>query len=121
MAQKMRDAANCALMTRPKSRMLQHTLPSGFIAPCLSSKTDKLPSGSEWLHEIKHDGFRVIAHKKDARECDARSRAVAGFSKELAFFRKSANGITYRMTARAACKKLCLGCATIIAAAGDRR
>jgi bifunctional non-homologous end joining protein LigD len=22
-----------------------------------------LPSGSEWLHEIKHDGFRVIARK----------------------------------------------------------
>jgi Protein of unknown function (DUF2842) len=31
--------------------------------PCLPSKTDKLPSGSDWLHEIKHDGFRVIARK----------------------------------------------------------
>jgi hypothetical protein len=37
--------------------MLQRTLPAGFIAPCLP--TDKLPSGSDWLHEIKHDGFRV--------------------------------------------------------------
>jgi len=44
--------------------MLQRTLPTGFIAPCLPSKTDKLPSGSPWLHEIKHDGFRVIARKK---------------------------------------------------------
>jgi bifunctional non-homologous end joining protein LigD len=43
--------------------MLQRTLPAGFIAPCLPSKTDKLPSGSEWLHEIKHDGFRIIARK----------------------------------------------------------
>jgi bifunctional non-homologous end joining protein LigD len=42
---------------------LQRTLPAGFIAPCLPSKTHKLPSGSEWLHEIKHDGFRVIARK----------------------------------------------------------
>ena len=33
-------------------------LPAGFIAPCLPTKTDKLPSGSQWLHEIKHDGFR---------------------------------------------------------------
>jgi bifunctional non-homologous end joining protein LigD len=40
---------------------LQRTLPAGFIAPCLPSKTDKLPSGSDWLHEIKHDGFRVMA------------------------------------------------------------
>ena len=38
-------------------------LPAGFIAPCLPTKTDKLPSGSQWLHEIKHDGFRVIARK----------------------------------------------------------
>jgi ATP-dependent DNA ligase len=39
------------------------TLPAGFIAPCLPTKTDKLPSGNDWLHEIKHDGFRVIARK----------------------------------------------------------
>jgi bifunctional non-homologous end joining protein LigD len=25
------------------------------------------PSGAEWLHEIKHDGFRVIARKADKR------------------------------------------------------
>jgi ATP-dependent DNA ligase len=43
---------------------LQRTLPAGFIAPCLPTKTDKLPSGSQWLHEIKHDGFRIIARKK---------------------------------------------------------
>jgi bifunctional non-homologous end joining protein LigD len=29
--------------------------------------TDKLPSGSHWLHEIKHDGFRVIARKRDGQ------------------------------------------------------
>jgi ATP-dependent DNA ligase len=40
------------------------TLPAGFIAPCLPIKTTKLPSGSQWLHEIKHDGFRIIARKK---------------------------------------------------------
>jgi bifunctional non-homologous end joining protein LigD len=44
--------------------MLQRTLPAGFIAPCLPTKTDALPSGSRWLHEIRHDGFRVIARKK---------------------------------------------------------
>jgi bifunctional non-homologous end joining protein LigD len=43
------------------------TLPTRFIAPCLPSKTDKLPSGSEWLHEIKHDGFRVVARKNAAQ------------------------------------------------------
>src|SRR5262245_33894000 len=47
--------------------MLQRTVPAGFIAPCLPTKTDKLPSGSQWLHEIKHDGFRVIARKDGPR------------------------------------------------------
>jgi len=47
--------------------MLQRTLPAGFIAPCLPTKTDKLPSGSQWLHEIKHDGFRIIARKNGAQ------------------------------------------------------
>jgi bifunctional non-homologous end joining protein LigD len=47
--------------------MLQRTLPAGFIAPCLPIKTTKLPSGGHWLHEIKHDGFRVIARKNGRR------------------------------------------------------
>src|SRR3954453_20414257 len=47
--------------------MLQRTLPAGFVPPCLPSKTDRLPSGREWLHEIKHDGFRVIARKNGAQ------------------------------------------------------
>jgi bifunctional non-homologous end joining protein LigD len=45
---------------------LRRTLPARSIAPCLPTKTDKLPSGTEWLHEIKHDGFRIIACKKGA-------------------------------------------------------
>jgi ATP-dependent DNA ligase len=47
--------------------MLQRTLPAGFIAPCLPVKTTQLPSGGQWLHEIKHDGFRVIARKKGSQ------------------------------------------------------
>jgi len=47
--------------------MLQRILPAGFIAPCLPTKTDTLPSGSQWLHEIKHDGFRTIARKDGPR------------------------------------------------------
>ena len=46
--------------------MLQRTFSAGFIAPCLPTKTDQLPSGSGWLHEIKHDGFRIIARRRVA-------------------------------------------------------
>jgi bifunctional non-homologous end joining protein LigD len=47
--------------------MLQRSLPAGFIAPCLPTKTTTLPSGGQWLHEIKHDGFRIIARKSGGR------------------------------------------------------
>jgi ATP-dependent DNA ligase len=43
------------------------TLPAGFVPPCLPMKAPKPPSGALWLHEIKHDGFRVIARKDGAR------------------------------------------------------
>ena len=38
-------------------------LPTGFIAPCLPTNAPRPPIRGEWLHEIKHDGFRVIARK----------------------------------------------------------
>ena len=41
--------------------MLQRTLPAGFIAQYLPIKTTQLPSGSQWLHEVKHNGLRIIA------------------------------------------------------------
>jgi bifunctional non-homologous end joining protein LigD len=48
-------------------RMRIRTLPVGFIEPCLPTKADKLPSGGLWVHEIKHDGFRIIARKNGAQ------------------------------------------------------
>jgi ATP-dependent DNA ligase len=46
---------------------LQRIFSAGFIAPCLPTKAHTLPSGGLWLHEIKHDGFRVIARKDGER------------------------------------------------------
>jgi bifunctional non-homologous end joining protein LigD len=37
--------------------------PAGFIEPCLPSAADKPPSGSVWIHEIKHDGYRLMARR----------------------------------------------------------
>jgi bifunctional non-homologous end joining protein LigD len=39
--------------------------PSGFIEPCLPSPAERPPSGPGWVHEIKHDGFPLMA-KRDA-------------------------------------------------------
>jgi bifunctional non-homologous end joining protein LigD len=49
------------------SSLRPRTLPAGFVAPCLPTRGPRPPSGPIWLHEIKHDGFRVIARKEDKR------------------------------------------------------
>ena len=36
---------------------------SKFIEPCLPSPADRPPSGSNWIHEIKHDGYRLMARR----------------------------------------------------------
>jgi hypothetical protein len=36
---------------------------SSFIEPCLPSAADRPPSGSNWIHEIKHDGYRLMARR----------------------------------------------------------
>src|SRR5690348_601862 len=35
----------------------------GIVEPCLPSPAKAPPSGPGWLHEIKHDGFRILARK----------------------------------------------------------
>jgi hypothetical protein len=42
-----------------------------FIEPCLPSPADRPPSGSNWIHEIKHDGYRLMA-RGEVVCCDER-------------------------------------------------
>lgn len=65
--------------------------PSGFIEPCRPSKAIKPPSGPDWLHEIKHDGFRLMVRREGSRVrhpatkiwTGPRSRALSGPTAEL--------------------------------------
>jgi bifunctional non-homologous end joining protein LigD len=34
--------------------------PSGFIEPCLPSSAELPPTGPNWIHEIKHGGYRFM-------------------------------------------------------------
>src|SRR5262245_31891519 len=38
--------------------------PPGFIEPCQPNGAAKPPSGPGWLHEIKLDGFRLMAQRR---------------------------------------------------------
>jgi bifunctional non-homologous end joining protein LigD len=57
------------------------TLAVGFVWPCLPTSAPSAPSGRDWLHEVKHDGFRVIARKIGNR---------------VKLYSRSGNDLTYR-------------------------
>jgi ATP-dependent DNA ligase len=39
----------------------------GMIEPCIPTRVSKPPVGPQGIHEIKHDGYRLIARKRDGR------------------------------------------------------
>ena len=39
----------------------------GFIVPCLPTRTAQPPLGPSWIHEIKYDGFRLMARRDGGR------------------------------------------------------
>jgi hypothetical protein len=36
----------------------------GFVDPCIPSLAAKPPAGPDWVHEIKHDGYRLIVRRE---------------------------------------------------------
>jgi bifunctional non-homologous end joining protein LigD len=38
-------------------------LPAGFVVPAQPVKASKPPVGTDWVHEIKHDGYRIIVRR----------------------------------------------------------
>jgi bifunctional non-homologous end joining protein LigD len=56
----------------------------GIIEPCLPSPAKAPPSGPGWLHEIKHDGFRILA-RRDSAGVRLITRAGNDFSTRFPF------------------------------------
>jgi ATP-dependent DNA ligase len=49
------------------SRLRSRPIPIGFIHPCLPVSARLSPAGDGWIHEIKHDGYRLLALRSGAR------------------------------------------------------
>ena len=50
------------------SMLRERTRPGlSIIEPCLPSPAKAPPSGPGWIHEIKHDGFRILARRDSSR------------------------------------------------------
>jgi bifunctional non-homologous end joining protein LigD len=61
-------------------------LPAWFVVPAQPVKAPKPPVGADWVHEIKHDGDRIIVHRdgptvrlysRNAYDWTARLAAIA--------------------------------------------
>ena len=51
------------------------------FSPCQPALTERPPAGPSWLHEIKFDGYRVIA-RKDGAQVRMWARTTSDYSKK---------------------------------------
>ena len=42
-------------------------MPSRPFEPCIPTRATKVPAGRDWIHEIKHDGYRLIVQRECVR------------------------------------------------------
>jgi bifunctional non-homologous end joining protein LigD len=49
-------------MSAPRRSRTEQSQPR--YEPCLPKVAERPPAGRDWLHEIKHDGFRILAHRR---------------------------------------------------------
>jgi bifunctional non-homologous end joining protein LigD len=69
------------------SVLSNRALPSGFIEPCIPTAARVPPSGPGWLHEIKHDGYRLICRLEGRRVRLFTRRGMSGPADFLASVR----------------------------------
>ena len=42
-------------------------MPKTLFQPCLPKRGTAVPAGPDWMHEIKHDGYRLIVQRDGKR------------------------------------------------------
>jgi bifunctional non-homologous end joining protein LigD len=42
-------------------------MPQRSFEPCIPTRGTKVPAGPDWIHEIKHDGYRLIVQREGKR------------------------------------------------------
>jgi hypothetical protein len=54
----------------------------GFVEPCIPTLAAKPPSGPGWVHEIKHDGYRLIV-RRDGKAVRLAASASPTFGRRM--------------------------------------
>jgi bifunctional non-homologous end joining protein LigD len=68
------------MLWRVSRPLRSHSKPDGFILPCQPALADRPPCGPGWLHEIKFEGYRVIA-RRDGEQVRLWARTTSDYSK----------------------------------------
>jgi ATP dependent DNA ligase domain len=68
-------------------------VPAGFVVPAQPIKASKPPVGTDWVHEIKHDGDRIIV-RRDGPAVRLYSRNAYDWTVRLAAIAAAAERIT---------------------------
>jgi bifunctional non-homologous end joining protein LigD len=68
-------------------------LPAGFVFPAQPALRSKPPSGADWVHEIKHDGYRMTV-RGDGPTVRLYSRNAYDWTVQLAAVAAAAELIT---------------------------
>ena len=42
-------------------------MPKSALEPCIPTRGAKVPDRPEWIHEVKHDGYRLIVQREGKR------------------------------------------------------
>jgi hypothetical protein len=68
---------------------LRDKLPIGFIVPAQPVEREAPPAGADWVHEIKHDGYRMIV-RRDGDSVRLYSRKAIDWTTRLPAIAKGA-------------------------------
>ena len=78
---------------RSSSSRSRRSLPVGFIRPAQPTLVAKPPSGPGWMHEVEHDGYRLLARKEDGR-VKLWTRYGTDYTDQLARIAEAVRGLT---------------------------
>ena len=100
----LRTVSDTSMVSRSDGR----NPPVGFVRPCEPTLVDRPPAGDGWLHEIKHDGFRVLA-KDAASASQSITVARAHTAAALLIGTEEISDSSSRLLPRCLCPSRCSG------------
>ena len=84
-----------ALRSRGGAKRAQQPWYPGFIEPCHPTERARPPSGGNWIHEIKADGYRAQVHLRDGK-ATVYSRRGYDWTETFASIAKAAEALPVR-------------------------